>query len=279
MPIPPSLIGGSLPGWAFLKATQERQQATFESSPDIQRNVEGMREKLAQPFTLDDLMGDRQLLAPVLQSFGLETELNKGAFVRRIISDGPDDPRGFARRLNNDDFIKLAAAFQADDDGFIRLSSVQIDEMVQDYEDRAFQEAVGEQQGDLRLALNFETEISELAANSSTDRSFWFKVIGNQPLMEVFQSAFILPDGFANLDVDKQADYLQKRAQQRLGDDPRAVLSTPEGVENAIKDFLLQRQMESGPSALTPGASALTLLGSGGLGSAGLFGLLLSNAS
>ncbi|MEM7729401.1 MAG: hypothetical protein AAF311_09010, partial [Pseudomonadota bacterium] len=72
---------------------------------------------------------------------------------------------------------------------------------------------------------------------------------------------------------------LQSRAEQRLGPDPRAQLATVEGVDQTIKNFFLQRQLESGPSALTPGASALTLLGaSNGFGTQGLFGLLLSNA-
>lgn len=278
MPIAPSLIGGSLSGYAFLKATQERQQTTFESSTDIQRSVNAMREKLSEPFSLDDLMGDRQLLRPVLESFGLESEIDKGAFVRRIISDGPDDPQGFARRLNNDTFIELASVFEADSDGLIRLSADSVDELITNYKANAFQTAVGEQEPDLRLALNFEQDIRDLASNSASDRSFWFKVIGNAPLMEVFTSAFILPDGFSNLDVDKQADYLQRRAEQRLGSDPRSVLATQEGVDKMVKDFLLQRQIENGPTALTPGASALSLL-SGGLGTQSLLSLVLSNSA
>lgn len=278
MPIQPSLIGGSLSGYAFLKATQERQQATFESSPDIQRNVDSMRKKLAEPFTLDALMGDRQLLAPVLESFGLGSEIDKGAFVRRIIAQGPDDPAGFAQRLNNPDFIELSRVFEAGSDGLIRLSRATVDELIENYQTQAFQTAVGEQEPDLRLALNFENEISDLASGAASDRSFWFQVIGNAPLMEVFTSAFILPTGFSNLDVDKQADYLQNRAEQRLGENPRAALATPDGVEKTLKDYLLQRQVENGPGALTPGASALSLL-SGGLGTQSLFSLILSNAS
>ncbi|MGB6230698.1 MAG: DUF1217 domain-containing protein [Litorimonas sp.] len=280
MPIAPSLIGGSLTGYLFLKETQERQQATFETSPDIERDVESLREKLSQPFTLDDLMGDRQLLRPVLQSFGLEGELDKGAFVRRIIEDGPDDPQGFARRLNNDDFIALADAFKADSEGNIRLSHGQIEDMIENYQDRAFQIAVGEQEQDLRLALNFEKEISDLAADSSTDRAFWFKVIGNTPLMEVFSTALILPDGLSNLDIEKQADYLQDRASRLIGDDPRAILATKEGAEATVRRFITQRQVEAGPGALTPGASAITLLNAaaGGFGAQSLSSLVLSNA-
>lgn len=279
MPIPPSLIGGSLPGWTFLQETRERQQATFESSTDIKRNVDGMREKLSQPFTLDDLMGDRQLLRPVLQSFGLQDEIDKGAFIRRIISDGPDDPQGFARRLNNNEFIDLSRTFVADSDGFIRLSGSEVDNLVQGYLDEAFEVAVGEQEPSLRLALNFEQEIGALARDSASDRSFWLKVIGSAPLMEVFQAAFILPDGFANLDVDKQADYLQNRAEQVIGSDPRTILGSDEGVQTTIRKFILQTQLQNGPDALTPGASALTLLSAGaGFGAQSLSSLVLSNA-
>lgn len=275
MAIQPSLIGGSLSGYAFLKATQERQQTTFESSADIQRNVDGMREKLSEPFTLDDLMGDRQLLSPVLQSFGLESEIDKGAFVRRIIEQGPDDPQGFARRLNNPDFIALADVFEPNSDGVITLSASTVEGVIDDYLGQAFQTAVGDQEPDLRLALNFETEIADLASGSASDKSFWFKVIGNAPIMEVFTSAFILPTGFSNLDVDKQVDYLQNRAEQKLGDNPRAKFATQEGIDNTVKDFLLQRQIEDGPTALTAGASALSLLG-GGLGTQGLLSLVMS---
>ncbi|WP_298915653.1 DUF1217 domain-containing protein [uncultured Algimonas sp.] len=279
MAIQPSIVGTDLPGYLFLKATQDRQQTAFEKSTEVKRDVETLREKLAQPFKLDELMGDRSLLRPVLQSFGLEEELDKGAFVRRIIQEGPDDPKGFARRLNNADYLELSQAFKADTEGQIRLSHGQIEDIVENYKERAFQIAVGEQDQDMRLALNFEKEVSDLAADSSSDKAFWFKVIGNAPLMEVFKSALIVPDGLANLDVDKQADYLQERAEKVIGDDPRAVLATKEGVETTIRKFLVQNQIANGPSALTPGASALTLLGAGGgLGSQSLFGLLLSNA-
>lgn len=279
MPIAPSLIGGSLPGWTFLQSTLSRQQETFNSSPDIERNVEALRTKLADPFTLDTLMGDRQLLGAVLQSFGLEDEINKGAFLRKIIEDGPEDPNGFARRLNSPEFLALSETFQADSDGLIRLSGTQLETLERNYLRNAFEVSVGEQEPDLRLALNFEDVIQDLAAASPTDRSFWFRVIGNTPVFEVFRSAFILPDGFQNLDVDKQADLLQSRAEQRLGDDPRAKLASGEAVETTIRQFLLQRQLENGPDPFSSATAALTLLNAGSsFGTQSLTSLVLSNA-
>lgn len=279
MPIPPSLIGGGLSGWSFLKSNLPRQEATFATSPDITRASEKLRSSLSEPFPLDKLMGDRQLLDPVLKSFGLGSEIDKGAFLRRIIEDGPDNRDGFARRLNNPDFIELSRTFQADPDGLIRLSPSKVDEIERGFRRNEFETSVGEREPDLRLALNFEEKVKEFANDSATDRAFWFRVIGNAPLREVFDSAFILPEGFANLDVDRQADILQRRAEQVLGPEPVAALTTDAGVETVTRRFLLQRQIEDGPSAFTPGATALALLGSSGFSSAGLNNLLLSNAS
>lgn len=275
MPIPPSLIGGGLSGWAFLRDSLGKQEETFASSSDITRSREALSETLSEPFSLDTLMGDRQILRPVLQAFGLESEIDKGAFIRRIIEDGPDNTDGFARRLNNPDFIALSRAFQADSDGLIRMESSQRQEILENFQREAFENAVGEQEPDLRLALNFDQTVREFAGNSASDTSFWFRVIGNAPLFEVFDSAFILPDGFLNLDIDKQAEILQSRGEQVLGDDPVGQLTTNEGVETMTRKFLLQRQIENGPSGFSSGSIALNLLG-GGLGSAGFENLLLS---
>lgn len=277
MPIPPSLIGGGLAGWSFLQASLEKQEATFASSSDIVRSREKFTAALSQPFSLDSLMGDRQVLRPVLQAFGLESEIDKGAFIRRIIEDGPDNTDGFARRLNNPDFIALARDFQADADGLIRISETKRNEIVDKFQQEAFEAAVGEQEPDLRLALNFGDTVRDFASNSSSDRSFWFRVIGNAPLREVFDGALILPDGFMNLDIDRQADILQRRAEQVLGNNPVEALSTDSGVETMTRKFLLQRQIESGPSGFSSGSIALSLLG-GGLGSAGLGNLILSSS-
>jgi len=275
MPIAPSLIGGGLSGWNFLQSSLEKQQATFASSSDITRSRETLSETLAQPFSLDDLMGNRQVLGPVLQAFGLGSEIDKGAFIRRIIEDGPDNSEGFARRLNNPDFIALSRAFQSDSDGLIRITPSALSDIIQNFQREAFETAVGEQEPDLRLTLNFAESVGELAENSASDTSFWFRVIGNAPLFEVFDSAFILPDGFGNLDIDKQAEILQNRAERVLGDDPVGRLSSDEGVETITRKFLLQRQIENGPDGFSSGAIALNLLG-GGIGSSGFQNLLLS---
>ena len=279
MPIAPSLIGGGLSGWTFLQVTLDRQVETFADSPDIARDEAHFRAVMgeADGVSLSDFMTDRRVLKTALQAFGLESELDKGAFVRRIIEDGPDDENGFARRLNNSDYLALASVIRPDERGVIRISKTQIEDIITRSRQNAFEQSVGEQDNDLRLALNFSDSISELASESSSDRAFWFRVLGSSPLREVFTTAFLLPDGFSNIDIDKQVETLARRAEQFIEGDLRQTLATESGIEKMTQRFLLQRQLQTGPSAFSSGALALTILGSG-LGTSGLTGLVLSNA-
>jgi len=101
MPISPVLPTSGLTGWRFLNDSLETQETLFNSSPDISRDVDYFNENIGDIKTLDDFMGDRRILKVALGAFGLGDEINKGAFVRKVLEDGTEDRSAFAVRLNN----------------------------------------------------------------------------------------------------------------------------------------------------------------------------------
>ena len=135
----------------------------------------------------------------------------------------------------------------------------------------------------MRLALNFERKIVEISSNASTEAGGWFRVMSSVPLATVVQRAFNLPSEFSSLDIDSQAEILADKAQAKYGSRNVEIFNDPEVVDDMIKNYLLREQIDAGPSANTPGFSALSLLngsaggGVAGLGSSGLFNILLSN--
>ncbi len=271
----PIIPGTGLAGWTLLKATQDRQVEVFNKSPDIARDVEYFRENIGNVETLDDFMSDRKLLKVALGAFGLGEEINKGAFVRKVLEGGTTDERAYAVRLNNPDYLKLAGTF-AVEDGNLSIDLDTVEKIIAQYQTETFEEQVGTVDETMRLALNFEREIADLAGQGLSENSGWFKVMGSLPLRAVFESAFNLPDGFSQLDIDRQKDILSDRANQYLGEKSIDVFKDPEAIEKTIRRFLMNEQINAGPSASTPGYAALTILG-GGLGSAGIANLLLSN--
>ncbi len=276
MPIAPVLPSSGLTGWNFLKATLPAQEKLFNSSADISRDVEYFKENIGNVKTLDDLMGDRRLQKVALGAFGLGDEINKGAFVRKVLEEGTADRSAFAVRLNNSDYLDMARTFDFSD-GELSLSESQVDSLVTNYQQETFEISLGDVDNTMRLALNFKREISELASAGLSEAGGWFKAMGSTPLRTVLESAFNMPTGFAQLDIDKQKDMLSDKANQLFGGKSVDVFSDPEVVEATVRRFLLQEQIASGPTANTPGFAALSIL-SGANPGASILNLLTSNA-
>ena len=277
MPITPVIPITGLAGWNFLQSSLTRQTELFNRSPDIQRDVDYFTENIGSVETLDDLISDRRLLRVSLGAFGLDEELNKGALVRRVLEEGTEDRTAFAVRLNNTNYLNYANVFTFDDEGNFQPDDGFIDQVVSQYRERQFEIELDEVDPNLRLASNFEREIVNIANTAQTVRAGWFRVLGSTPLREVVEDVFNLPSSFSQLDLDRQVEILETRSLSTFGTDSVEGFQDPDNVDRAIQRFFLQRQIESGPSASTPGATALTLLG-GGLGSAGIANLILSNA-
>lgn len=283
MSFSPVIPSSGLTGWNFLQRTLDRQEDLFSKSPEINREIEYFKENIGNIKTVDDFMGDRRIQRVALGAFGLGDEIDKGAFIRKVLEEGIRAPTStenasFAVRLNNPDYLALARNFDFTD-GEFSLSDSLIEELTDKFERQNFEIEVGEVDDTMRLSLNFERRIGEYAGQGSTEDGGWFSLMGSVPMRTVLEGAFGLPSQFSALDIDRQKELLKDKAFAKFGEKSIEVFNDPENVQSLIKDYLLRSELENGPSASTPGSTALTLLGGGssGLGSAGLFNILLSN--
>lgn len=277
MPIAPVLPTSGLTGWRFLNDSLETQEKLFNSSPDISRDVDYFNENIGDVKTLDDLMGDRRILKVALGAFGLGDEINKGAFVRKVLEEGTEDRSAFAVRLNNSDYLDMARTFDFSS-GELTLSDSQRANITKQYQEETFEVSLGEVDNSMRLALNFQRDIAEIAEQGLSENAGWFKVMGSVPLRTVFESAFNMPSGFAQLDIDRQKELLSDKANSLFGGKSVDIFKDPEVIETTIRRYLLQEQVANGPSANTPGSAALSIL-TGGTSSASIINLLISNTA
>lgn len=282
MSFTPVIPLSGLSGWQFLQRTQERQQAIFETSPEIQRNVEYFKENIGSVESISDLVTDRKLLTVALEAFGLSEEINKQAFVRKVLEEGTDERTSFANRLANSDYIALTETFSfANVEGFSPTSSL-IDDVVEKYKNSKFEAAIGEVDEDMRLALNFQREIKDLADHGYAEDTGWLKVLGSEPLRTVIESVFNLPEEFSQINLDQQVESLKDKAYLMFGSKSIDVFSDPAVIDDAISQYQLRQQIENGPDSSTPGYTALALLSginsSDSIGSEGILNILLSNS-
>lgn len=115
-----------------------------------------------------------------------------------MLEDGTLKTDALANKLADKSYQKLSSAFGF---GNFATPSTQIsdfaDKIIAAYRARSFEAAVGEQDGNLRLAMNAERELKELAAKSGSDNTKWYTVLGSTPLRKVFETALGLPQAFA----------------------------------------------------------------------------------
>ncbi len=276
MTFSPIIPVGGLGGWNFLNRTIERQTEVFDRSPEIVRDLEYFSKAIKNVSTLDDFMSDRRILKVALGSVGLSEEINKSAFVRKILEEGTGSG-SFARRLGNTDYVVLAEIFSFSGQEF-KPSDEMVEQVSRQYKDNMFEESLGEVDNDMRLALNFKREISNIADLDLSQEGGWFRVLGSLPLRAVMEDAFNLPGEFSQIDLDKQVEVMSDKAKQIFGSSDVKVFRDPQVVESAIQKFQLKRQIEKFSSTTSSSAAALSLL-SGGLGSAGIENLISSSAA
>lgn len=261
MTFSPVLPIGGYAGWAFLKRTMPAQTKAFDAQAAVKREEAYFREKIGSIDTAEQLVSDPRLLKVALGAFGLDSDMPNKYFIRRILEDGTLKTDALANRLSNKQYQKFANAF-----GFGNFATPRTklsdfaDKILAPYKAQQFAVAVGEQSDDMRLALNAERELPDLARSSAGAQAKWFSVLGNPPLRKVFEKAFGLPSSLGAIDIDKQVQTMQDRARAQFGSDDIAQFTDPEKVETLIRRFLVRSEVEANSAQLSGGQIALTLL-------------------
>lgn len=280
MPLPPAIPVGGIAGLRFLDRTYDRQFETFNRSPDLARTVEYFQETAESITTLDQLMGDRRILGVVLGAFGLDEDLNKGAFIRKVIEEGTLDSDAFANRLVDPAYREMSEAlgFGNFDGGSTLLLDNVRDNILERFQERQFELAVGNVDLDMRLALNFRREAAKVVDTTSQERTTWLRMLGSTPLRQVLEGALNLPSQFASVDLDQQVDEIIDRADRFLDVSSPKDLLDPNTMKQVVDRFMANRQISQGSTLGNgSGSTALSILQSSGLGSLGSANLFASS--
>ena len=248
-------------GWRFLGRTREAQETAFAASPEVQRSEAYFRERIGSITTAEDLVADRRLLQVALDAFGLGDDIDNRFFIRKVLEDGTLSADALANKLSDKRYLAFSKAFGFGDYATPRtVLSDFPDTILAQYEVQKFEQAVGEQNEDMRLAMNAERELAGLSGRAISDDAKWFTVMGSAPLRTVFQTALGLPSGFVALDLDQQLATLRERSEAVFGGSEVARFSDPDKVETLVRLYLVRSEVAANASVYSAQATALTLL-------------------
>jgi len=257
----PTLPFSGYAGWTFLERTIDRQTELFNETNANTRLTTYFQENIGQVLSADELVEDRQLLEVALGAFGLGEDINNKAFIKKILTDGTSDPDGLPNKLADSRYAEFADAFSFDTGVPKTIQAGFADAMLDRFSVRSFEVAVGDQQNDLRLALNAKRELNDIASGTDSGDAKWFRIMGNTALRTVFETALNLPSSFSQLDLDKQLEVFKDKARDRFGSEEISQFTDPDAVEGLIQSFLLQSEVQSINQATSSASIALTLIG------------------
>ena len=259
MSFQPVVPMSGLAGWRFLQRTNDAQQAAFQNASTIKSDADYFRENIGDVQTAEQLVADRRLLSVALGAFGLGDDINNKFFIRRILEDGIVKSDALANRLADERYKDLSEAFGFGDLPIARTQLTNFaEEIVDRFHQKQFQIAVGNQDNDLRLALNTESAITEIASEEVSNDTKWFRIMGNPPLRQVVETALGLPNSFSQLDLDQQLNVLKDRTASQFGSEDVSQFLESDQVDKLVQRFLLRAQVSS--SEINSGSTALTLI-------------------
>ncbi len=143
----------------------------------------------------------------------------ESAQTHKILSSDLNDPFSLVNVKSDLRFKQFAAAFnfQPIEEETFTYPEGFAEQILQNYIDEEFAVRVGEIDPTQRFALTFEPGLNEIVGESSSSDSEWFSVIASNPLREVFQTIYGLPDSFGTLDIDQQVSDLKSRTEAMFG--------------------------------------------------------------
>ncbi|UWQ14305.1 DUF1217 domain-containing protein [Aliiroseovarius sp. M344] len=252
---------GGAAGWAFLQRTQAAQQKAFNASPEIQRDTQYFEDNIAKVKNSADLMDDRRLLRVALGAYGLGGDLNSTYFIKKVLDDGTLDQGDLANKLSDKRYLEFAKDFGFGDYGIPRTQISNFgSDVAAAYRLKQFEIAVGQQDPDMRLAMTLDSQLAEVVSGSGSDDTKWYKIMGNPPLREVFQTAFGLPAAFGAVDIDQQLSTFRSKANRYFGDSTVDQFSQQSKKDELNRLFLVRSQIASGAASMSSGSIALSLL-------------------
>lgn len=244
MSFQPVLPLGGYAGWRFLERTLPAQSASHARAPEAQRLEAHFRQRIGDIGSADALVADRQLLRVALTAFGLADDLPNRAFIRKVLESPTEEPRSFVNRLADKRYLAMARAFGFGDGNGPRTADPGFaDKTLQQFRERRFEAAVGEQNESMRLVLALRRDLAELAQSAISEEAGWFTVLGTPSLRKVFETAYGLPQGFGTLDIDRQADILRDRTGRAFGESGLRQFADPQVMEQLTRRYLVGEQL------------------------------------
>lgn len=228
----------------LIDKTRDTQLVTLRSEGQHDRAAEVFRERIGSITTPEELVEDFEVYSFVMRAFDLEDQIFGRGMMRKILESDPSDTTALVNRLSDSRFGEIHEAL-----GFTAAGGAI---QVPDFTDTAWQESIV----DRYFNIEFQNQYNEQNETVGTVMEFrdkvesfdnWYNILSDRTMTEFFQTALGMPTQLSSLDIDKQAEMLEKRFSLEKLSDPRE-------VEGLISRYMIIRDVNNPPAQATSAA-------------------------
>ncbi len=190
-----------------------RSVDAVRKQPPVKRETDYYLTKIQSVKSVEDFVSDRRLVTYAMTAFGLKEMAYAKAFVRKILTEGHDDPSTFVNRLADKRYVEFAKAFDFERYGAATTAFTSAQQGVADkYIRQVLETQAGSGNEGVRLALYFERNATKLGSVT--------EILADKALTQVAKTVLRLPDVFSLVDIDKQIATLESRLKVGSFNDP-----------------------------------------------------------
>ena len=224
-------------GYRMVEASFDKQQTAFRNSAPVKREIDYFKTAIAKVTSADDLVKDYRLFRFVLSAYGLDSQIDAKAFMKKVLAQDPNDTDSLSNKLVDSRYQAIAKAFNFYNVGNANLKKASfIDGLVDKYVTAEFEKSTEQNNPGVRLALYFKRMAPTVTS--------WYQIMGDKPLYEVVRTALQIPAAGSETGVESQAKVLEKR----IG---LANLKDPKFLESFINRFLANYDQTNAPATLS----------------------------
>lgn len=222
------------------------------SQPNVERDGAYYLANIRNIKTIDDFIGNDRIFKYAMKAFGLEEMDYAKAFMRKVLTEGIDEPQSFANSLTDTRYREFAETFN-----FKRYTTgaTVFDRAQQGTVDRYVRQTLevdaGQSNEGIRLALYFQRKAEGVETP--------FHLMADRALLKVTQVALGIPEATGTMDIDRQAELITSRLD--IED-----LKEPAKLDKFLERFTALWEIENPTSAPSAGIVQLVDGSFGGIG-------------
>src|SRR5262245_57969277 len=151
-PVMPAMLG-----YRMVEASFDKQQAAFRNSAPVKREIDYFKTAIAKVTSADDLVKDYRLFRFVLSAYGLDSQIDAKAFMKKVLAQNPNDSESLSNKLIDSRYQAIAKAFNFYNVGAANVKKASfVDGLVDKYVTAEFEKSTAQNNPGVRLALYFK---------------------------------------------------------------------------------------------------------------------------